>query len=372
LKKILITYVSYGSGHKTIAEYIANHLQCKEYDIKLVDLVDTMNNRTLKTVDIFDYVYNHRLEKFFSFLYRVSDNNFINKNYKIYTKKFLYNNKVKKLFCDFNPDIVISTHWYGSNLAAFMKEKKLINPEIITVVTDYKVHKIWMTSYDKNEHFIVANDIVKESLIKNNCYSKNIYSFGLPVDVKKVQDIAPKKEIYQKYNLTAEKKKMLFFGGGSNSKNGNLFYLKYLKKLLTLEMDYEVLFVCGKNEKLYKATKKLEKKHDNLKTLGYINNVYELMDISEIVISKSGGATVTECLEMRKFLVVLPGMGGQENYNAKFITKNNYGARARNKFTFKLFMKKYLANPSKYLDRYNAKKVNSESLKRISALVKKL
>ena len=372
MKKILVTYVSYGSGHKTIAEYIANYLQKFNYDIRLVDLVDTMNARTLKTVDVFDYVYNHRLEKFFSFLYKISDNGFIRKNYKIYTKKFLYNNKVKKLYTEFNPDIVISTHWYGSNIAAYMKEKKIINPEIITVVTDYKVHKIWLTSYDKNEHFIVANDIVKNSLIKNNCYSNNIHSFGLPVDLKKVRDILPKEEIINKYKLDKKKKKIFFFGGGSNSKNGNYFYLNYLKKILKLESDYEILFICGKNEDLYKVAKNLEKRHSNLKILGFVTNVYELMSISDIVVSKSGGAVVTECLEMKKFLVVLPGMGGQENYNAKFIVKNNYGVRIRNKISFKRFMKKFYLNPSKYLDKYNSKKINNESLKQIAALVKKL
>ncbi|MBE6155819.1 MAG: hypothetical protein E7164_03575 [Firmicutes bacterium] len=369
MKKILITYVSYGSGHKTIAQYIANHLQNKDYEIKLVDLVDYMGNFTLKTVDIFDYIYNHRLEKVFSFLYRISDNGFVNQNYKIYTKKCLYNNMTKKLFSDFNPDIVLSTHWYGSNIAAYMKKKKMINPKIVTVVTDYKVHKMWMTSYDKEEHFVVANNIVKDAMQKRGCYSCNIYAYGLPVDFKKVAEVMPKSEIYKKYGLTSHNPKILFFGGGSN---GSMSYLKYLKKLLILNKNYEVLFVCGNNKELYDCTKKLEKTYPHLKTFGFITNVYELMDISEIVISKSGGATVTECLEMQKYMVLLPGIGGQENYNAKFVAKNHYGVRIKGLLSFKWFMKKYFIDPHKYLDNYNDNKINNESLKLISALIKKL
>ena len=370
MKKILITYVSYGSGHKTIAEYIANHLRNNNnYEIKLVDLVETMGNFTLKTVDIFDYIYQHRLEKVFSFLYRISDNNFVNKKYKGYTKRFLYNNKAKKLYCDFNPDIVLSTHWYGSNLAAFMKEKGLINPKIMTVVTDYKVHKMWMTSFDKNEHFIVANGIVKREMLKKGCYSDNIYDYGLPVDFKKVADLLPKEEIYKKYKLNKKSKKILFFGGGSN---GSLVYLKYLKRLLAMNKSYEVIFVCGNNKELFDKCKKLEKQYHKLKTFGFVTNVYELMDISEIVISKSGGATVTECLEMQKYMVLLPGMGGQENYNAKFVAKNNYGVRIKGLFSFKWFMKKYFLMPEKYLSLFNKNKINNESLKLISAHIKKM
>lgn len=369
MKKILITYVSYGSGHKTIAEYIANHLQSKNYDIRIVDLVNYMGKFTLKTVDMFDYIYNHRLEKVFSFLYRISDNSFVNQNYKIYTRKCLYNNQVKKMFCDFDPDIVLSTHWYGSNIASYMKKKGLINPEIVTVVTDYKVHKMWMTSFDKEEHFIVANNIVKDAMEKRGCYSRNIYAYGLPVDFKKVADMMSKKEIYKKYHLSSHKRKILFFGGGSN---GSMGYLKYLKKLLAIPMDYEIIFVCGNNKELYEKTKKMEKYYPNLKSFGFITNVYEMMDISEIVISKSGGATVTECLEMQKYMVMLPGIGGQENYNAKFVAKNNYGVRIKGIFSFKWFMKKYFLNPDKYLSRYNTNKINNESLKHISALIKKL
>ena len=369
MKKILITYVSYGSGHKTIAQYIANHLKNKNFDIKLVDLVDYMGNFTLKTVDMFDYIYNHRLEKVFSFLYRISDNSFVNKNYKIYTRKCLFNNKVKKLYTEFNPDIVLSTHWYGSNIAAFMKKKGLINSKIVTVVTDYKVHKMWMTSFDKDEHFIVANNIVKDAMEKRGCYSKNIYAYGLPVDFKKVSEIMLKEEIYKKYHLTSKRKKILFFGGGSN---GSMGYLKYLKKLLAVNNHYEILFVCGNNKELYTRCKKLEKEYPCLKTFGFITNVYELMDISEIVISKSGGATVTECLEMQKYMVLLPGIGGQENYNAKFVAKNNYGVRIRSVLAFKWFMKKYFINPRKYLDKYNSKKINNESLRLIASLVKKI
>jgi len=370
MKKILITYVSYGSGHKTIAEYIADSLKRPGYEIQIVDLADYLGKRTAKTVDMLDYIANHRMEKLFSFLYKISDNKLLNRGYrKVYTKHCLYNKMTKKLFLEFNPDIVLSTHWYGSNIAALMKEMGLINPKIITVVTDYRVHKMWMTSYDKEEHFIVANDIVKSSFEKVGCYSKNIHAFGLPVDFKKITNIISKDEIYTKYELNPTKKKMLFFGGGSN---GSMCYLKYLKKLLSLEPNYEILFVCGKNKKLYNKAKSLEKKNRMLKTFGFVTNVFELMEVSEIVISKSGGATVTECLEMQKMLIVIPGVGGQETYNAKFMVKNNYGIRCKGPKRFKWFMNKYMNNPEKYLKKFNNRKVNNESLQLIASLIKKL
>ena len=40
--------------------------------------------------------------------------------------------------------------------------------------------------------------------------------------------------------------------------------------------------------------------------------------------------SVTEALEMKTPMILIPGNGGQENHNAKFVTKNHFGLRVRN------------------------------------------
>lgn len=43
-KKILIAYATYGSGHKTVANYLYNYLlENSNYEIKLIDLMDYEN-----------------------------------------------------------------------------------------------------------------------------------------------------------------------------------------------------------------------------------------------------------------------------------------------------------------------------------------
>ena len=105
-----------------------------------------------------------------------------------------------------------------------------------------------------------------------------------------------------------------------------------------------------------------------------LNNVYELLKISDIVISKPGGATVTECLETKNVMIVLPGIGGQERYNAKFICKNNHGVKVRFTFTFKKALLRLLKNEkefNKLKNSYNKENKNN-SLEKISELIKKI
>ena len=41
-KKILITYASYGSGHKSVAEYVEDYFKehSKNFEIKVIDVMD--------------------------------------------------------------------------------------------------------------------------------------------------------------------------------------------------------------------------------------------------------------------------------------------------------------------------------------------
>ena len=59
-KKILIIYASYGSGHKTVANYLYDYfLSTNKYDIRIIDILDYENiigkiskkylNKTLNT-----------------------------------------------------------------------------------------------------------------------------------------------------------------------------------------------------------------------------------------------------------------------------------------------------------------------------------
>ena len=92
MKKILITYASYGGGHKTVAEYIADYFKNngQNYEIKVVDLLKYTGKTTNFTIKAMNYIMHHRLEKIFSFLYKSLDHNFTTKEYKKFFKKFIY------------------------------------------------------------------------------------------------------------------------------------------------------------------------------------------------------------------------------------------------------------------------------------------
>ncbi len=371
MKKVLIAYASYGGGHKTVAEYVYDYLKnnSKEYEVKMVDLLKYTGRATNFTISAMNYIMHHRMEKLFSFLYKSLDHKFTAKEYKKFFKRYVYKEEMAKEFIDFDPDIVISSHFYGSNMASVLNKAGKINAKLITIVTDYQVHEIWMTSDDPDESFVVANDIVKDNMIDQKCYSKNIYPFGIPFNERKVKELPNRPAIFKKHGLDIRVPVITFFGGGSI---GSTVYIKYLKALLKKKLGYQIVFICGRSEELKKEADELAKKYPNLKVYGFTNDAYELMDIADVVISKPGGATVTECLELQKYMVLIPGVGGQEKYNAKFVKQNAYGIYLPGLWTFRMFLRKFKKNPKEFTESYNQTKYKNESLRKIKELVDKI
>ena len=63
---------------------------------------------------------------------------------------------------------------------------------------------------------------------------------------------------------------------------------------------------------------------------GYVTNMDECMNASDLIISKSGGLTVSEALAKGLPMIIVKPIPGQETRNAEVIEKYNIGIRLIN------------------------------------------
>ena len=373
-KRVLITYATYGSGHKTVANYIYDYLtKYSTYDIKIIDLMEYENTIGLISKKAFEQNFKSKISSFlFSIIYTIFDSKTATIPYKQITKSIFNNKKLTDEIISFNPDLLISTHFFGNITVGMLKKKKLTNCKIISIITDYRSHEMWLKDEKSIDAIIVSNDIVKNDLINHKIKSEKIHAFGIPIK-ENFSNIKNIKELKQKYKVDNDKKTFLFFAGGSS---GSSFSYKYFKKLVEEKYNINIIYVCGKNEKLKNKSKKLIQKNNykNVHIIGFSNEVNNLLSISDIVITKPGGLSITECLEMKKPMLLIPGNGGQEIYNAKFVCKNGYGmncltARQLIKNTEKIIKRKSLLfSMENKLKKYN----NNKSIEKIYKLSQKI
>lgn len=373
-KKVLITYATYGSGHKTVANYIYEYLKkYSNYEIKMIDLMDYENIIGHISKKAFEQNFKHITSSIiFSLVYEIFDFKATTLPYKTVTKAIFKNKKLKEDIITFDPDLLISTHFFGHIIVNMLNKKKKTNTKIISIITDYKSHEFWLKDEKSLDAIVVSNDIVKNELINNKIDSKKIYPYGIPIsesfsNIKKLDDIK------NKYKVNNGKKTFLFFAGGSM---GSSFSFNYFKRLLSEEYDINVIYVCGKNEKLKTKAEKLIRKNDyqNVTVIGFSNEVNNLLNISDVVITKPGGLSITESLEMKKPMLLIPGNGGNEIYNARFVCKNGYGLNCKTprrlaKNVGKMLRRKHILNNiKKKLNNYN----DNKSIEKIYKLSKKI
>lgn len=373
-KRILITYATYGSGHKTVANYIYDYLtKHSNYEIKIIDLMDYENIIGLISKKAFEQNFKSQLSCWmFSVTYELFNNKITTIPYKQITKAIFKNRKLQKDIIDFKPDLLISTHFFGHMFLSMLKKQKQTNCKIINIITDYISHEMWLKAEDSQDAIVVSNEVVKQELVSKKIDSKKIYPFGIPIkeDFSKVNDIS---KIKNKYKVNNDKKTFIFFAGGSA---GTSFSYKYFKRLIEEQLAINVIYVCGKNESLQRKAEKLVKKHkyENVQVIGFSTEVNNLLAIGDVVITKPGGISITECLESKKPMILIPGNGGQEIYNAKFVCKNGYGLNSKSprqliKNVNKIIKRKTLIySMNKKLEKYN----DNKSVEKIYKLAIKL
>lgn len=360
-KKILITYAMYGNGHRAVAEYIQKYFkqQDPELEILAIDLLKysmpVLGSLSQKITDFF-------LLKFpagWSTIYSIFDHK-ISSEIASYMSSSLFRNKrMKKVITDFNPDMTISTHFFGSSLIDMYNRKGVINSKLITVVTDYEAHALWLKGYKKEQAIIVGDKDEVKYLVKKGVNPKIIKPIGIPIHPTSSIDFN-KKEAIKKYGFTGNRPICLFFGGGGN---GGVLSLPYIKEIIKAKLNIDFLYVAGKNQNSKNKVDEWINEYGatNIKTLGYVNNVPELLQICDFVVSKPGGAQTTESLYFKKPIIMINCSGGQEVANYKYFEKNGYGRRFRLPFTFMRYMKEISKKP-KTIDkmRKNMEKNNSD------------
>ena len=90
--------------------------------------------------------------------------------------------------------------------------------------------------------------------------------------------------------------------------------------------DIQIIVGCGKNKNLYEYFKQAIFKKQ-VQVNGFVTNMHEFMTAADLIISKSGGLTVSESLAKGLPMLIIKPIPGQETRNAEIIEQNNVGRR---------------------------------------------
>ena len=349
MKKILIFYGSYGGGHLSAARSIENYIKENYPDCEtmLVDCIEYINKHLNK---LFVDAYNEAAKKVpwaWKTAYHLSNDGLLT-SMAVTTSNKIFSIKLNTLLQEFQPDLIISTHPFGTQMCGVLKKKEKINCKLATVLTDFHIHGQWLVFHEYCDYFFVSNNQMKLDMIEYGVESSKIHVSGIPVS-NRFKESFDREEICREFNLDPNKETVLFFVGGEFGL-GNRTTIMVFKALIRLFSKLQVVAISGKNEKMKKKLNKIvenTKSIDRIKVLEYTNKVPELMSISSYVITKPGGLTSTESLTSHLPMVIINPIPGQEEENAEFLVENGVAIWIKKNDNIARALKMLYRNPDK-------------------------
>ncbi|WP_182187919.1 MGDG synthase family glycosyltransferase [Pectinatus frisingensis] len=328
MTNVLILTASVGNGHNQVALNLQHKLTAANCNVNTVDFLQAssydLNN-------LFCNVYQRILQykpDFFRSICHVSENNRLN-NIKYLIGK-MNRHIIHRLAKQYHPDCIVCTHFFPLAAAASCKEKYHLPFKLVGIVTDYTVHPVWQID-SVDTYFLAHPSLIGQFPVDFNPACQ-IIPTGIPVGT----------EFTPVYPPTISNNILIMT---SNQTQQNISCL--INTAVRLPSTISITFITGNNKQYYSQLKELSTYHKNFTVIGFTKHVAFYMKKCDLLITKPGGATLSEALAVGIPLIISSPIPGIEEANARFIETNGLGFWAHETAQLPALIKDLLHNPDK-------------------------
>lgn len=317
MKKVIVFYISRHSGHFHAASAIESGLL--EVDRRCqIDKINAFNYTNPILEKIINKAYIEVIKNKPEIWGHIYDNpNFMKKTKTARDALHKFNmSKVRKLLDRYEPDVIYCTQAFPCGMVADYKRSCGKNIPLIGILTDHAPHAYWL--FDEVDYYVVPSRETAQVLKDKGVPSHKVKEYGIPIDPKFMRRNDGKR-IRRNLGLDPESPTVLVMGGTQG-----LGVIEETVRFLLQDMkhNYQLLVVAGANKKLKNRLGRLcrrKKWTNNMRIFSYVENINELMDAADIIISKAGGMTIAEALQKRVPMLIVDPIPGHERMNTDYL-----------------------------------------------------
>ena len=313
--KVLVVHASAGAGHLKAAEALRDGLKKHmDHEVVLIDALDY-------TYPAFKAMYRNtyfflisKVPWFWAVAFGSIDYpwiqgfiRFIRRIYNSINARGLQKFLIKEQF-----DCIISEHFMPNEVACALKRKGLIKSKIITAITDYDVHKIWLA--DGLDEIAVASPWTKERLKSFGIDEEKLTVTGIPTN-EKFSISHDVRELKDQLGVEQDMFTVLIATGS--------FGIGPIEEIIQTLEGFQVVVVCGHGKALFDRLN--EKKYPHVKVFGLVDNMDEIMAVSDAMVTKPGGLSISEALVRNLPMIFFSAIPGQETNNIKVLKEYGVG-----------------------------------------------
>ncbi len=313
--KILVIHATAGAGHRRAAEAIFVELkQQGSHDVRIVDALDHTRKGYKEFYSgsytvmishfpwIWKVVFELLDQKWFGPVVR-----FLRRMQNTVMGFGLHKFLIKEQF-----DQIYSAHFFPNEVASYLKRSGKIHSQVISVITDFDVHSIWVSK--GIDFYAVACDRTKTKLQQLGVAADQIKVTGIPTDHHFAQPVDVP-TLRRRLGLKPDTFTVLVATGS--------FGIGPIDDVIEALDGFQIIVICGHNKNLYQRLSR--DKTELVKVHGLVDNMDELMKAADAMITKPGGLSISEGLVCGLPLIFFSAIPGQEQHNVQILKEYGVG-----------------------------------------------
>ena len=313
--RILLLYVSAVSGHRRAAEAIAEafHKFYPEVEVRQENLFQHGNSFIRCLLDSFYYAIIKLTPWLWDLIWDSQTVYWLTYGIRNLLYQLNYHRLYREVIYPYQPQAVICTHNIACALCSLIKRQKKMNFLLTSVPTDFSLHPYWY--YPAVNLYLIPHEGMRAKLIKQGAKDNQIKSTGIPVSFGFGRQENQKK-LRREWGLDPDLFTILLMGGALGL--GPIEKIVYT--LSDMNLSLQLLVVTGINRHLKRKLEQLQSRINfPLRIWGFVNEIDQLMGVSNLLISKPGGLTTAEALSKAVPMGIVDSLAGQERRNRELL-----------------------------------------------------
>jgi len=212
------------------------------------------------------------------------------------------------------PAVIVTTHFFPTDVVDACKQAGWLKTPLVVAVTDLHPHRFWISH--SAEAYAVAIPRSASVLEARGIRPERIHVQGIPI-AGRFRAAFDRSEVERMFGLQPGRRTLLVTSGGTTIGPFDAVAEALLGMERLLPGRVQLLIVCGMDgAAVRRLSAKAAASPMPAKVVGFIETMAEAMSISDLVIAKAGGVTVTEALGRGVPLLLYHVIPGQEQLNA--------------------------------------------------------
>lgn len=315
----LIFSITAGQGHNQTAKVLSNYFNSIDVDCTYMDVFEYINPMLSRSVQDIYLMSTKSLPKIYGGIYRICEKRLAEEMHGLpkLTNRFLAK-RLLKMVRAVSPDFIICTHVFAALLVSYLADHIDRKTHTIGIITDFTIHPYWEDT--RLDYYITPSEALTNQGVKKGIAAEKFKPLGIPIDTK----FSHKMDRSEAFRLLGipEKRTILVMSGSMGF--GNM--TEEILALDALDVDFQIVTICGNNEKLKRSIDELVTRK-KIYNYGYVDNVDVFMSAADCIVTKPGGLTTSEALAKGLPMIMNNPVPGQEDRNVEFLL--NAGAAMR-------------------------------------------